>query len=294
MPLREVFYNVLINGDTSVHDVSAYGLTYFEFEAIWEDVIANEGYIAFEAWGGVFPQVTKDANGIVLTTKMYDLAGGDVRARYEKVMSCIEEVKAVAQGMSELDKVLYVYEYVMSSTTYSKNGYLTAYSGGALGNGMAKCEGYARACMLLLRELGIECYRISSTDMNHSWTYVKVNGEWYHLDATWDDADVVKHVYLLRNAEEFDSMPGRHYNWNYVTDEILPESTSKELVSWFVHDVTGQMFYENGMWYYTDADTGAIVRSDIYGNNCEVLVENTANGLLITGVTDGQVSYLEK
>ncbi len=292
--LRELLYTMLVTGDTSRHDVSAYNVKMTDVDAAWNAMIAQEGYIAFEARANLIIQTTKDSQGKILTLWLYDLAGGDFFAKYEKVLNCVAEVKAATIGMTETEKVLYVYEYVMSHTAYSQNGYQTAYAGGALGEGRAKCEGYARTCMLLLRQIGVECYRVTSSDMNHSWTYVKVDGEWYHLDATWDDTSGGTHTYLLRNSQEYDTMEGRHYSWKLVNGDGVPDSTSERFSDWFVHNVKGAMYYEAGIWYYVDNATGSVVRSDIWGNGYEVLVENTGKGLVLTGVKDGQVSYYAK
>ena len=292
--LRELLYTMLVTGDTSRHDVTAYNVNMSDVDAAWNAMIAQEGYIAFEARANLIIQTTKDSQGKILTLWLYDLAGGDFFAKYEKVSNCVAEVKAATIGMTEADKVLYVYEYVMSHTSYSQNGYQTAYAGGALGEGYAKCDGYSRSCMLLLRQIGIECYRVTSSDMDHSWTYVKVDGEWYHLDATWDDTSGGTHTYLLRNSKEYDTMGNRHYGWELVNAGDVADSNSERFSDWFVHNVKGAMYYEAGMWYYVDNATGSVVRSDIWGNGYEVLVENTGKGLVLTGVKDGQVSYSAK
>ena len=41
---------------------------------------------------------------------------------------------------------------------------------------------------------------------NHAWNQVRIDGEWYNLDVTWDDMDVpegARKVYFLCNDETF-------------------------------------------------------------------------------------------
>jgi len=68
----------------------------------------------------------------------------------------------------------------------------TAY--GAIVEGSASCEGYARAMQLLMDMQGIPCYIVTGEASNlagftggHAWNKVQVGGAWYHLDATWND-----------------------------------------------------------------------------------------------------------
>lgn len=80
----------------------------------------------------------------------------------------------------------------------------TAY--GALVEGSAVCEGYARAMQLLLHRAGIPCTLVSgsATDgASHMWNLVEIDGRGYHLDLTWDDADDrLNHTYFNLTTEE--------------------------------------------------------------------------------------------
>ena len=51
------------------------------------------------------------------------------------------------------------------------------------------CQGYALLALKMLRELGIETlYVVGEVNTGpHAWNLVKVDGEWYHLDTTWND-----------------------------------------------------------------------------------------------------------
>ena len=94
----------------------------------------------------------------------------------------------VNDTMSDYEKELALHDYLTSHCRYgtdnpSKPMYHTAY--GALVNHVAVCEGYAYALELMLNCVGIDCRYIAGG--RHAWNQVKINGEWYHVDATWDD-----------------------------------------------------------------------------------------------------------
>lgn len=100
-------------------------------------------------------------------------------------------VSAMPNGLSEVEKVKYVNDYIVTNTKYnlnSKESPYTPYS--ILMNGEGVCEGYALTALLLLEELNIESKYISGEVTSgelHAWNLVKLDGEWYHLDVTWND-----------------------------------------------------------------------------------------------------------
>ncbi len=53
----------------------------------------------------------------------------------------------------------------------------------------AVCQGYAEAFKLCMDILGIECIMVTGEagSESHAWNAVKLDGEWYMIDVTWDD-----------------------------------------------------------------------------------------------------------
>lgn len=74
----------------------------------------------------------------------------------------------------------------------------TAY--GAIVQGEAVCEGYARAMQFLLQRADIPATVVTGFDENqqpHMWNLVTIDGRNYHLDVTWDDSgDTIRHTYF--------------------------------------------------------------------------------------------------
>jgi len=113
--------------------------------------------------------------------------------------------KLVPAGASDYEIELILHDYLCSKVTYMDTGAnemsYTAY--GALVEGQALCEGYARAMQLLCNEFSIPCTLVCGTSAergeNHMWNMIKIGGEWYNLDVTWDDDDhnrLVTHRYF--------------------------------------------------------------------------------------------------
>ncbi len=128
----------------------------------------------------------------------------------------IEEViprylDGIDDSMSAYDVALRVHVKVIASVDYDtialnkqrqeggpardKIDYLRTICGVFL-NGTAVCEGYARAMQYLLQKCGIECAEIvghirkesGECGEAHAWNILKIDGDYYYLDTTWDDS----------------------------------------------------------------------------------------------------------
>ena len=74
---------------------------------------------------------------------------------------------------------------------------------GALLRGAADSEGYALACLAVLRNLGIECELVSGAlDREaHYWNLVRIDGEYYHFDVSLLTSDGVENTCLRRDED---------------------------------------------------------------------------------------------
>ena len=99
----------------------------------------------------------------------------------------------VKEGMSEYEQVKAFHDYLVNFNTYQETGERSHNAIGALIDGKAVCSGYARAFDLLCYLSGIECIQVTGEGISegtvepHAWNKVKVDGNWYNIDVTWDD-----------------------------------------------------------------------------------------------------------
>ena len=152
----------------------------------------------------------------------------------EQVTKMEQEIKdATSQIMSELkslnndyDKIKRVHDYLIETIEYA-DGENAHNIYGALVNKKCVCEGYAKAFQYFMNELNIESVYVtgkttgalwSLVGSNHAWNYVKLNGNWYGIDATWDDADNKQNEYFLRGKERMDK---DHTTANTLGDLIM-------------------------------------------------------------------------
>lgn len=106
----------------------------------------------------------------------------------------------ITPNMTDFQKEIAIHNYIVNNSRYDEKNYEkgtvpreanTSY--GVLINGVGVCGGYASAMDKLLKAAGVESMIISGeAGQNgkyepHAWNLVKLDGEYYHIDATWND-----------------------------------------------------------------------------------------------------------
>lgn len=144
------------------------------------------------------------------------------KVEVDNAISQIEQVRnKIVQNKKTktYDNIKMVHDYLIENTEYdttiSKSNIYNIY--GAMVNGEAVCEGYARSFKYLMDALGIPCTLVigkgtnsEGRTENHAWNYVQIGDDWYALDATWDDpvsssgwvSQSSKYRYFLKGSKD--------------------------------------------------------------------------------------------
>ncbi|MBP1762291.1 MAG: uncharacterized protein H6Q64_1833 [Firmicutes bacterium] len=131
-------------------------------------------------------------------TFTYSLTAQQISALDSKVDNIISA--AITPQMSEFEKEKVLHDYIVNHCAYDYKNLqnnsvpatsFTQYGVLALGKGV--CQGYADAMYRLCREVGLECRVVigqandSGNWVSHAWNILKIGGQYYQLDVTWDD-----------------------------------------------------------------------------------------------------------
>lgn len=156
----------------------------------------------------------------------------------------------IAKDMPPYMKVFLIHNYIINNCIYAEDydtsndlSVYTAY--GALVNGKAVCDGYANATQVLLNLCNIENIKISGTSKGegHAWNLVNLDGEYYHLDLTWDDPigstglDFLEYNYYnltdsqietdhIWNKSDYPKAEGTVYNYKNTLELIRNDKTN--------------------------------------------------------------------
>ena len=131
-----------------------------------------------------------------------------IKEHRQAMESRVKKLARQAESLDEKGKQLFIHDFIVKNVKYDK--LKKEYSHeiiGALGNGVAVCEGIAKAVKILCDALGIWCI-VALSEANpdkgikyrHAWNVVRINGTYYHMDATFDNTlskdEVIRYDYV--------------------------------------------------------------------------------------------------
>lgn len=158
----------------------------------------------------------------------YSVDRKTLRQRKGEMMSKVQEIvlSIKNKATSPYERTRLAHDYLIDNVTYDnfladrgEEFYESAHDAyGALVNGIAVCDGYAKSLKLILDQMQIPSLLVYGTarEINHSWNMVKFENEFYHVDATWDDPDL-KHVFDEKLYIYFglnDEMISKNHIWD--------------------------------------------------------------------------------
>ena len=162
---------------------------------------------------------------------------GDDAAIYDAAEEILAEI--IRDGMTDLEKEAAAYRWLVNNVNYdwSHQDVLEetdrrSYGPyGGLVNRAAVCLGYAASFQLLMDMSGVECVTVVGAAFNstgdHAWNMVRLGGEWYCVDVTWD-ANAREQFNEEREWRYFnltsDEMAANH-QWDYAN---TPEATAED------------------------------------------------------------------
>lgn len=208
---------------------------------------------------------------------------------------------AVAINDYLADLVTYDYSY----TYYSPEAALV----GDVSNHYGVCNSYSRAYKMIADACGLECKRVTGCagddggdpgNNGHAWNAVKINGEWYQVDATWNDGSKYgsRHVYMGLNDSLMKTEHYGQYNSStgaYENDFHYPDNDPVQCGS-----LEENYFIETGKW--TDLLSGSVMQvsgNTMYlkdGNDASVMerLQEQINAGNTVEVDMGDIAWLEK
>ncbi len=119
-------------------------------------------------------------------------------------------VTAAMEYADPVERERFIHDYICKLNSYCENSDMNQSSYSAIVGGSSVCAGYARAFQIACLRAGIPCYYITgeSKGQNHAWNMVYINGQYYYVDLTWNDAisearGRSSYNYFNKTAEEF-------------------------------------------------------------------------------------------
>ncbi len=196
----------------------------------------------------LYDKITRNVTSVEFTYNIDKAKAGARNAQADEIAN--KFVSTVDSKLSDYEKALKVYEYIINLVDYDTLGLNASEKNpdhgktapddlrsiyGSLVNKKSVCAGYGRTVKYLFNKLGMECiYVVGDTkEGDHAWNLVKLDGKYYYMDATWGDAsntdpakdgsDDINYVYLAMTEKQ---LLADHKSIDY--HELMPEATSTE------------------------------------------------------------------
>ena len=202
------------------------------------------------------------------------------------VQSAVAECNSKTDG-SEYAKALWLHEWLLDQLEYD-NTLKWSSAESALTRKLGTCQSYESAYAKLLTAAGIENSETRDTYDGHTWNTMKLDGQWYQTDCTWDDSSDnwysfdQRHLYFGL-TDELMAIAHPGHSKIYTTDKYATRSTS----------LADNYFVRAG-----DAEKWAKAYADRIQKNLdagktefEIIADNSSYPPSISGIQNGITAY---
>lgn len=199
---------------------------------------------------------------VVYQSARFATSTDEIRLLVEEIVS-----SCTTEDMSDYEKALVLHDSLCDSAAYDDS--LTIHEpAGVLLQKTGVCESFALAYQMLLSEAGVENIYVEGIGGNepHAWNMIQLDGEWYHVDVTWDEDNTDRYFFCMNDAliERSHTVrtlvpeaTGTKYNYA-VNQSDGTFSSLDELLELFQQLPDDQEFYN---FYYTGSD---LISEDFY------------------------------
>ncbi len=270
--LEALIYGQLVKRDETPVDVSAFEITSSDFNTFFKDLLEKHpelfDVVSWEGTHGSGEYLVTVAAKYALKSSHTDEQVLAMRAKF--VQGIADAMAWIPTNGTDLEKVKAAHDWMCTHVSYYYGSYAGDYTNyptpygnmhdnqdpfyaycayGAFGERSCVCEGFAYAFKILMDRVGVDCYYVYSED--HGWNLVRVDGDWYHVDTTWDsnstdkvdendqwdDTNQISYTFFMKSTEgiiEFEKRYGGYYGEMHTIDPVvastlkLPEANNTQ------------------------------------------------------------------
>ncbi len=256
--MQAVIYNGLLNCDAEIR-VDSFGKSIQDGINIFREVVNNNPDLFYVASSLTY---SYSGNTLYAIKPWYAGTKNQISSMKKEFNAAVNlALEGIDSTMTPFEKALYLHDYIVRTNAYDEpanSAPKSAHSAYAtLVTRTSVCDGYSLAYSYLLGKVGIESHII--TGPGHAWNAIRLNGNLYFVDATWDDpvhdegdniGKVGHNYFLLTSSELKADGSSSHSSWEQnisCTDTTYSNAVYKNIDSSYA--------YYNGNWYYMD-DSG--------------------------------------
>ena len=173
-----------------------------------------------------------------------------------------EILENITPDMSDFQKAAIIHDEIVLGCEYSNSPdsqFTRTSVYDCLVNGYANCQGYSSALSYMLEQVGIKSEIVESSQMNHIWNLVAIDGKYYHVDATFDDPTpdrfgYVSHKYFLLSDGAIKTSPNISAHYGFRT---INAADSTVYDNSYYQTINTKLCYVDDFFYAADNNYGS-------------------------------------
>lgn len=260
--LEQVVYDGMKKNNASI-SVASFQLSANELKTAVENVLNTSPELFYV--NKSYSYSTAEDGTVHNLIPKYNSSGEELQKQKEYYYTQVAQIVNLVQpSWTDLEKIIFVHDYLAQNYSYDTNySIYDTYNFFVQQKGV--CQAYTLTFLAIMKELGIETSVAVSDSMAHIWNLVRLNGNWYHIDNTWDDPvndrfGLASHNNLLLSDTAIATCRGG--SSDYHTSWSAPYTcTDTTYDSYFWENSISPFQYSDGVWYYTyyNSDTNSSV-----------------------------------
>lgn len=233
---------------------------------------------------------SEDDDTFIATMKpQYTMTGAqlaDAKAAFEEAVRTMLGRLTPDMSQYEMEKALH--DMLATRVDYVTGAPNAHNAYGALVESQAVCEGYAESLQYLLQRVGIQSVEVLGSSINpstqkqenHAWNIVRIDGEYYLIDLTWDDQSKSRFLSYAYFNQTTDVFANDHVQWTvgYENGE-----TSACVIDLPECNATVENYYIKNDLFVTTYSVHSIGEM-LQNNNCSI-------GFFVNGDVDEFVAW---
>ncbi len=134
-------------------------------------------------------------------------------------MTDVEKAKAITDWICKTAEYDYPYYYGTANPPSPESGVAL----GLFYDGQIVCGGYADVTVRMFQLAGLDCYQAtgkSTGGESHAWVHVKIDGKYYVVDDTWDDAREANQRYYRYFFIALENYPNKYIHSEFNDSDL--------------------------------------------------------------------------
>lgn len=225
-----------------------------------------------------------------------------VQMRSELESKTNEILAKIQPNMTDFQKAAIIHDEIVLNCEYSNSPdakYTRTSVYDCIVNGYANCQGYASSMSYLLEKVGINSEIVESSQMNHIWNLAEIDGNYYHIDATFDDPTpdrygFVSHKYFLLSDSAIKTSSDISVHYGFKTSNPC---SSTLFDNSYYRTLNTKFNYVNGRFYAADNNYNSdfskcIITFDPESGYCEPVATISDKWYTNAGLSYWQDSFI--